>query len=63
MVERAGAWLSRRQAIFVQYQRTSSNYLGLIQHAVSLRRNRRAVRLALMAAPNIAYKWFPSMGT
>jgi putative transposase len=45
VVERAGAWLNRCRAILVRYAKKSSNYLGLIQLAVSLLWYRRAVRL------------------
>ncbi len=46
VVERAGAWLNRCRAILVRYNKKSSNYLGLMQLAVSLLWYRRAVRLA-----------------
>jgi putative transposase len=45
VVERAGAWLNRCRAILVRYAKKSSNYLGLIQLAVSLLWYRRAIRL------------------
>ena len=52
VVERAGAWLSKCRAILVRYNKKSSNYLGLIQLAVSLLWYRRAVRLAPLTFPN-----------
>jgi len=51
VVERAGAWLSKCRAILVRYNKKSSNYLGLIQLAVSLLWYRRAVRLAPLTVP------------
>ena len=45
VVERAGAWLSKCRAILVRYNKKSSNYLGLIQLAVSMLWYRRALRL------------------
>lgn len=52
VVERAGAWLSKCRAILVRYNKKSSNYLGLIQLAVSLLWYRRAVRLAPLIFPD-----------
>lgn len=52
VVERAGAWLSQCRAILVRYNKKASNYLGLIQLAVSLLWYRRAVKLAPLAFPN-----------
>jgi putative transposase len=46
VVERAGAWLSKWRSILVRYNKKSSNYLGLIQLAVSLLWYRRAIKLA-----------------
>ena len=51
VVERAGAWLSKCRGILVRYDKKSSNYLGLIQLAVSLLWYRRAVRLAPLKMP------------
>ena len=51
VVERAGAWLNRCRAILVRYNKKSSNYLGLIQLAVSLLWYRRAVRLGPLCFP------------
>ena len=51
VVERAGAWLSKCRAILVRYNKKSSNYLGLIQLAVSLLWYRRAARLAPLTVP------------
>ena len=51
VVERAGAWLSKCRAILVRYNKKSSNYLGLIQLAVSLLWYRRAVRLGPFICP------------
>lgn len=51
LVERAGAWLSKCRAILVRYNKKSSNYLGLIQLAVSLLWYRRAVRLGPLVFP------------
>lgn len=51
VVERAGAWLNRCRAILVRYNKKSSNYLGLIQLAVSLLWYRRAVRLGPLSFP------------
>jgi putative transposase len=51
VVERAGAWLSKCRGILVRYSKKSSNYLGLIQLAVSLLWYRRAVRLAPLTLP------------
>lgn len=51
VVERAGAWLNRCRAILVRYAKKSSNYLGLIQLAVSLLWYRRAVRLGPLTFP------------
>ena len=51
VVERAGAWLNRCRAILVRYAKKSSNYLGLIQLAVSLLWYRRAARLGPLTFP------------
>jgi putative transposase len=51
VVERAGAWLSKCRAILVRYNKKSSNYLGLIQLAVSMLWYRRAVRLGPLSLP------------
>lgn len=51
VAERAGAWLNRCRAILVRYAKKSSNYLGLIQLAVSLLWYRRAVRLGPLTFP------------
>lgn len=51
VVERAGAWLSKCRAILVRYDKKASNYLGLIQLAVSLLWYRRAVTLAPLETP------------
>jgi putative transposase len=51
VVERAGAWLNKCRAILVRYNKRSSNYLGLIQLAVSLLWYRRAVRLGPLSFP------------
>jgi putative transposase len=51
VVERAGAWLNKCRAILVRYDKKASNYLGLIQLAVSLLWYRRAVRLAPLETP------------
>jgi putative transposase len=45
VVERAGAWLNGCRAILVRWNKKSSNYLGLIQLAISLLWYRRAVQL------------------
>ena len=52
VVERAGAWLNKCRAILVRYNKKSSNYLGLIQLAVSLLWYRRAVRLGPLTFPD-----------
>jgi len=52
VAERAGAWLSKRRAILVRYNKKSSNYLGLIQLAVSLLWYRRAVGLGTLNLQN-----------
>jgi len=52
VVERAGAWPNRCRAILVRYAKKSSNYLGLIQLAVSLLWYRRAVRLGPLNLPD-----------
>jgi putative transposase len=52
VVERAGAWLSKCRSILVRYNKKSSNYLGLIQLAVSLLWYRRAVKLAPLKIPD-----------
>lgn len=51
VVERAGAWLNRCRAILVRYAKKSSNYLGLIQLAISLLWYRRAIQLAPLVSP------------
>jgi putative transposase len=51
VVERAGGWLNRCRAILVRYAKKSSNYLGLIQLAVSLLWYRRAIRLGPLTFP------------
>lgn len=51
VVERAGAWLNRCRAILVRWNKKSSNYLGLIQLAVSLLWYRRALRLGPLIMP------------
>jgi putative transposase len=45
VVERAGAWLNGCRAILIRWNKKSSNYLGLIQLAISLLWYRRAVQL------------------
>lgn len=52
VVERAGAWLNKCRAILVRYNKKSSNYLGLIQLAISLLWYRRAVRFAPLTFPD-----------
>lgn len=51
VAERAGAWLNGCRALLVRYAKKSSNYLGLIQLAVSLLWYRRAIQLGPLQFP------------